>query len=290
MWFNVNQWFEFFFAEKTQHRVEKLFIWLAIGGFLIHLILIYANIYGLIDLSDNPDGLFDAPIAALYTPFSFILVYEVYLLVAFLPASFTESVGKQFEIVSLIVIRKIFKDISKIELDGDWFRSEADIALTYDLVGILILFFLIYWFYRLAKRRSRASSNKNIDRFILAKKSFSIMLLFLLIGMAVFSLGQYLLEVRDFSQGAIAEISDINQIFYNEFFTVLILADVLILLVSFRYTEQYSLLIRNSGFVISTILIRISFGAVGWLNITLILFGVLFSVLILRMYNAYEQI
>jgi hypothetical protein len=41
---------------------------------------------------------------AVYTPFSFILFYEVLLLVPALPKSHTSSVGKQYEIVSLIVI------------------------------------------------------------------------------------------------------------------------------------------------------------------------------------------
>ena len=42
-------------------------------------------------------------------------------------------------------------------------------------------------------------------------------------------------------------------------FTLLILADVVILLISFRYTEEYPKLIRNTGFIIATILIRLSF-------------------------------
>ena len=62
-----------------------------------------------------------------------------------------------------------------------------------------------------------------------------------------------------------AELPDINAVFYNEFFTILILADVFILLLSFQYTERYSQLIRNTGFVICTILIRLSF-ATSWSN------------------------
>ena len=53
--------------------------------------------------------------------------------------------------------------------------------------------------------------------------------------------------------------------FFNQFFTLLILADVIILLISFRYTEEYAKLIRNTGFIIATILIRLSFSAEGYL-------------------------
>ena len=82
---------------------------------------------------------------------------------------------------------------------------------------------------------------------------------------------------------------DINGIFYNEFFSVLILADVLILLLSFQYTERYSQIVRNTGFIISTILIRLSFGATGLTNISLVISSVLFGLLILKVYNLSEK-
>jgi Ca2+/Na+ antiporter len=69
----------------------------------------------------------------------------------------------------------------------------------------------------------------------------------------------------------------------------LILADVVILLISFRYTEEYSKLIRNTGFIIATILIRLSFSADGFLTMILILTGVSFALLILKIYNAMEH-
>ena len=81
------------------------------------------------------------------TPFSLILIYEVYLLLFYLPRSFTSCVVKQFEIISLIVIRKIFKDIPTINLDVNWYRSEQNLQLLTDLIGFLVLFLLIYWFY-----------------------------------------------------------------------------------------------------------------------------------------------
>ena len=71
-------------------------------------------------------------------------------------------------------------------------------------------------------------------------------------------------------------IDNVDGLFFNQFFTLLILADVVILLISFRFTEEYSKLIRNTGFIIATILIRLSFGATGCFTILLILTGVTF--------------
>ena len=93
-------------------------------------------------------NLFSDPIAALYTPFSFILVYEAFLLIYYIPRSFTTAVGKQYEIISLIVIRKIFKDIPLIDLNSNWIENPYNLQLIYDLVGILVIFFLIYLFKR----------------------------------------------------------------------------------------------------------------------------------------------
>ena len=76
---------------------------------------------------------------------------------------------------------------------------------------------------------------------------------------------------------------------FNEFFTILILADVFILLLSFQYTERYSQLIRNTGFIISTILLRLSFSADGLTSILLIISGIVFGLIILLIYNAIEK-
>ena len=82
---------------------------------------------------------------------------------------------------------------------------------------------------------------------------------------------------------------DLNNLFFNEFFTIMILADVFILLMSFQYTERYSQLIRNTGFIISTILLRLSFSADGLTSIILIISGIVFGLIILLIYNAIEK-
>jgi len=51
-------------------------------------------------------------LTAISTPFEFILFYEVLILIAALPASTTRSIAHQFEIVSLIFIRDVFRDIA----------------------------------------------------------------------------------------------------------------------------------------------------------------------------------
>jgi NADH:ubiquinone oxidoreductase subunit 4 (subunit M) len=69
----------------------------------------------------------------------------------------------------------------------------------------------------------------------------------------------------------------------------MILADVFILLMSFQYTERYSQLIRNTGFIISTILLRLSFSVSGLTSILLIISGIVFGLIILLIYNLIER-
>jgi hypothetical protein len=82
---------------------------------------------------------------------------------------------------------------------------------------------------------------------------------------------------------------NINNIFFEQFFTILIVADVILLLFSFFHTDQFHKVIRNSGFIISTILIRLSFATSGLLNTLLILSAIVFGLLILIIFNKFEK-
>ena len=74
-----------------------------------------------------------------------------------------------------------------------------------------------------------------------------------------------------------------------EFFNILIIADVILLLISFFHTDEFHKVIRNSGFIISTILIRISFSVSGIINNLLIVSAVLFGLSILFIHNKFEK-
>jgi len=277
--------FSIIFSENVLKRFEKYILYLAFFGFIIHLSIILLSNYKLTGISIIETNLFSDPIAALYTPFSFILVYEAFLLIYYIPRSFTTAVGKQYEIISLIVIRKIFKDIPLIDLNSNWIENPYNLQLIYDLVGILVIFFLIYLFKRTKQNLPIKSVSEKLNQFISSKKLVSIVLIPILIGICVISFLTWF-------NGVIINQSfegNINYLFFNDFFTLLILVDVFILLLSFAYTDRYSQLIRNTGFIISTILLRLSFSASGITGILLIISGIVFGLLILLIYNAIEK-
>ena len=280
----VDSIFHTIFSEKSQKIFEKYILFLATSGFIIHLILIYLNKYNYIDFNFNNTLLLD-PISALYTPFSFILVYEAYLLIYYLPNSFTVTVVKEYEIISLILIRKIFKDFPLVNLDVPFFSNDYNIQLIYDLLGILVVFFLIYLFKTTAGRPKTTKPDKKLKKFISQKKLISILLVPTLLFLAGWSFYSWA-NASLFSNGY---DDNVNYLFFVDFFTILILVDVFILLISFRYTERYSQLIRNTGFIISTILLRLSFAASGLVSVILIASGVLFGLIILYIYKRMEK-
>lgn len=291
-----NKYFDFFYSkllsEKTKHRSEIVFVSIAIISFLLHLTII-----GLVDFNflkiDGNSSLLSNPISAIYTPFSFILIYEVYLLVYYLPKSTTIYIGKQYEIISLIIIRRIFKDLSKLEFSENWFNSAMNINFAFDLLATIILFYLIYLFYKLNKENetqvAKTEKTESIVNFIKLKNILAMFLIPIFLLMSVYSLSHWIYESFFSITELVKTIKDVNNIFFDEFFTVLILIEVLILLFSFFLSDKFSKVIRNSGFIISTILIKVSFGTEGILNTILIVVAVLFGVLILFIHNKYEN-
>ena len=100
----------------------------------------------------------------------------------------------------------------------------------------------------------------------------------------------FLSSVININSLSITSFYDINEVFYNNFL-LLIIADVLILLLSFEYySERYSQIMRNTGFIICTVLIRSSFSASGLSSLLLIISSILFGLLILKIYSAMNKI
>ena len=273
----------YIFSDNNLKLFEKLILFLAVGGFILHLALIFLNLNYDIGILKGLDDLLRNPISALYTPFSFILIYEAFLLVYYFPRSFTTSIAKEYEIISLVMIRKVFGDIPMLNFEEGIINQEG-LILLYDLVAILIIYYLIHLFKKIITKIPKRKPTINIHRFISYKKMLSIVLLPTLLLLCVSNLYDWSYAVfvnQEF-------LENLNYIFFIDFFTILILVDVFILLISFQYTERYSQILRNTGFIISTILLRLSFSVSGVSSLILLLSGVVFGLIILKIYQLSE--
>jgi hypothetical protein len=184
--------------------------------------------------------------------------------------------------------------MANLQFTADWFTVNSDLKFSLDLAATIILFFLICLFNRISTSSNEAkpseeSLSAEMIRFIRLKNIISICLIPVFLSLAVWDFFLWLNGSLFSISKMVLTMKDANSIFFNEFFTVLIMTDVLLLLISFLYTDKFHKVIRNSGFVISTILIKLSFSAEGILNTLLILAAVIFGLLILLVHNQYEK-
>lgn len=280
-------------SKKTKEKSEQVILWIALVSFILHLIVIELLHFNIISI-DEPSNLLKNPIAAIYTPFSFILVYEVYLLIYYLPKSTSIYISKQYEIIALIIIRRLFKDLSDLSLSSDWFNIKNDLQFTYDLLASVFLFYFIYLFHVQRTKVYRTIKNSknhslSISKFINAKKWIATGLVPLLLIIAIYSFLNWSTGIFHPVENNSISFKNINNVFFEQFFNILIIADVILLLFSFFHTDEFHKVIRNSGFIISTILIRISFSVSGIINTVLIISAILFGLLILFIHNKFEK-
>lgn len=273
--------------------MEKWTVILSFFFFIGHLVLI-----GLRNMI--PEWTFLQPLggnylSALYTPFSIILVYEVYLLILSLPLSFTNSVRKQYEIISLIIIRNVFKDISMFEnFDQLAVQTDVVIKIASDLGSGLLLFFLVGVFHQVSLKRKSYTflSDDQIKRFVYIKELVSLTLLFIFVALTLSSIYNFGDEVYRLIMFDETLTIDLGVIFFVEFYTVMIFSDVFIFIASFMFSQTYSRLLRNAGFVCSTVILRISLSVEselsGWIAAVAAITGIL-SQLIYIYFRSMEE-
>jgi hypothetical protein len=283
---------KYLLSKKSKRASEVIIVSIAILSFIAHLTLILLARFHILHFSGQ-SALLTNPMAAIYTPFSFILTYEVYLLVYYLPKSTSIYIGKQYEIITLIVIRRIFKDLSHFKLDGESFQVSEARQLLWSVLATITLFFLIFLFYQLNQKRitsggSKPGHDENVSHFIQLKILIAGALIPVFTFLGFYSFGYWFYANVWTLAPSEVYLTDLNKIFFDDFFTILILIDVLLLLLSFIQSDRFHKVIRNSGFIVSTVLIKLSFGVAGSLTPALLVGAVLFGVIILKIHNLFE--
>ena len=264
-------------GHRANETLRHLCIQTAILGFLLHLLLCLLYQLGFIDFSVQTSGLFDSYLDALYTPFSIFLAYEVYELIRTIPDSFTNSIGKQFEIITLLVVRDILKRLSDIDASVTSTVDDSITILAVECLAFLILFGTALFFSSAQRETSlMTNDNEELEKFISQKKLLAILLLLVYILTAIYSLSTWTYNVFE------GDGSTNRTIFFLDFFTLLIMADILILLVSYHYITEFAHLARNTGFILSTVILRVAIASPGMSGaILFILAGCLGSAVLL---------
>jgi hypothetical protein len=272
--------FDNLYSERRQRQLDRLVVNVSVAGFFVHLALVFLSR----TLASPPPVIAAVGknyLAAIYTPFSFILFYEVLMLIGALPQSTTQSIAKQYEIVSLIFMRSFFKEIAELRGLNEFVEFSPETWPVLLNVGAgLVMFLLVTVFLHAARRRKDDDRPEaelaELAKFISRKKRIALALTVVLLGVAVE-------RVIEFALGP-AKVN-LNSVFYTDVFTVMIVTDVLIVILSLGVSDRYELVFRNGAFVISTILIRFSLTAHSPFSALLALLGMLFGIGTLLIYN-----
>lgn len=221
-------------------------------------LLVAVFLLSLVGIELNRQGLLPAPLAAL-TPdnhfhsvnlaFSLVLTLEVIGLIFTLPCSIAKSVGKQFEILALIFLRGSFKELVELA-EPVALGGHTDVALRIGThaVGALAVFVLLGMYYRMQRHKEEIKNPVALYRYVATKKLIALIMLALFASLGGFNAWQKITH---------GEMVD----FFPAFYTLLIFADILLVLVSQVFLPSFRAVFRNSGFAVSTLLIRLALTA-----------------------------
>ena len=273
--------FQFSMGDSSEEFIRKLAIVLAVIGFFIHILLWALFKTENITITGEASELVKSPLSTLYTPFSILLVYEVYQLIRTIPDSFSSSVGKQYEIATLLVVRDVLKRLSEVQNSEGW-KISSDLGfLLVECAAFLVLLYTSLTYFRISSSSEKSEElAENLVIFVEAKRGIANAMLLVFLVMAAYSFYTWVGSVQD-GGGSVSRV-----IFFLDFFTFLILADILILLISYWFYTDFGNLARNTGFVLSTVIIRVAISSEGVSSMILFTLSGLLGIAILRMFTS----
>jgi hypothetical protein len=266
--FQINSYDKFHLLWESP-KVNKLISNIVVIAFLTGLLIALMSHFNFL-----PQGMKINIFFSIELAFNVLLIFEAMSLIFLFPDSVADSVGKQFEIISLILLRDAFKEFGHYLGDVNWsmdFLIELTPIIS-DAFGAILVFLITGLFYRAQKHFRITRNYEEQSGFIKIKKLLSIYLVFFFVLIGLYDLFRAY-ENQTF-------ISSVK-LFYN----LLIFTDVFILLFSLRYTTKYLNLFRYSSFALATIFLRLTLSAPAYFNVLLAVIAGLMVLLVTYIYN-----
>lgn len=207
--------------------------------------------------------------------FNLLLSFEVAALVFAIVQSVSNAAGRQFEIFSLILLRRSFEAFAGLDEPVHWLQAkEATLLMLGDAGGAILIFVALGFYYAVQKHRPLSGDQGDRASFVVAKKLIALMVLAALAALACQSL--WVLTVRLEAHS-----------FFEAFYSLLIFADVLVVLISLRYSASYQIVFRNSGLAVATVLLRVALTAPPPMSGLLGVVALLFALALTMAYNRF---
>jgi hypothetical protein len=245
--------------------ISNLVVAFFVGGLIIGLF----NYLGIANPLTGVSAFFAIELA-----FTVLLIFEILGLIFLIPRSVADSVGKQFEIISLLLLRDAFKEfghyLGEIHWDVDFLWELGPIVS--DAFGAILIFLITGLFYRAQRHIQITGNYEEQSGFSNIKKLISTYLAITFLGLGIYDL---------FTAYQTNHFNYSLELFY----TLLIFADVFILLFSLRYTTKYLNLFRYSSFALATIFLRLTLSAPAYFNVLLAVIAGLMVLGVTFIYN-----
>ncbi|HDQ40005.1 MAG TPA: hypothetical protein ENN39_03120 [Desulfonatronum sp.] len=251
---------------------------------MVAVLLVSVFLLSLIVIETNRQGLLPAPLSAtlplshfhaINAAFTLLLVLEVVGLIFVLPCSVSKSVGKQFEILALILLRNSFKELVHLPEPIQLGTNLMPVARIFsDGLGALAIFFILGLYYRQQRQQAERITGESRYRFVAAKKLVALALLAVIGGLSVYGCWDLIVGSGDFA-------------FFATVYTVLIFSDILLVLIAHQFLPTFQIVLRNSGYAIATLLLRLSLTAPPYFDAAIGTAAALFALALAWTYNAF---
>ena len=152
------------------------------------------------------------------------------------------------------------------------------------------MFVLVTVFTLLRRTIPKEAIQRDLVGFIELKKAVAVLLLVVLSGLAMLNLAVWLRVLPVSLLGLTQLPENVDMFFFPLFFEFMIFTDVFLLIVSLAYYDRYEYVFRNAGFVISTVLLRVSLSTPKPYDIGVALTAMAYGVAILAVFGWFSSI
>lgn len=250
---------------------------LLVTAFLVFLSSVSLYLVDLVLPNALPEGIVPASIFSTITPaISVVLLYELFILTLSAGGSFISFIHREFEIISLIVLRDVFK-----KLDGlsTGITSGLLTELAIVAVGSLILYFFVEILERIASnvKSSVKIETSRSDRWVGSIKTIfiSILLFYFLIMTGYELIGMI---------GGHAGFG-FDKIFLEYIFKGLVLFNIAMLFVVLIVEHTYETLFEHSALILASSVVLISLSEKPIIAIPMVITALLFVIATLLLHG-----
>lgn len=269
----IDQALDNLMSPEARAWLEWIFGIGAIISLFIHLFGITIAKIGLYENSSLSESSY---LTAITTPFTVILLYEIFQLAISFRKPLSEYVLAQLELVSLVFIRDIFKTLAHFDIQGQAYWWDLTREISFSILSALILLtgtiIIRKIFY--AEHSSIRGMEFESRMMLFLKKIISICLM---LGIAII-LVLYLSDVWRYDS-PFHVFDDVRLAnFFPEIFIIFIIADTMLFLFGFLYHDEYFVLFSHAVYLIAVILVRLTLSVNSALDVVFVTIGLLITI------------